>query len=73
MLVLSEWTREALVSGVCKGNFSLAYAKIKATDYLVKGVLSEADLSYIDANAVEPVPLVPEETPTEEIEVPTEE
>ncbi len=62
MFVLNEWTRDALTSGVCKGNFSLAYAKIKATDYLVKGVLDETDLEYIDANAVEPVVPEPEET-----------
>ncbi|MDD4564762.1 MAG: hypothetical protein PHE79_04725 [Eubacteriales bacterium] len=66
MFNLSQWLKESMISGVAKGQVSLAYVAIKAEEYLSRGIFTEADVQEIAERSVEPVDPVPSEEPPEE-------
>lgn len=47
MFNLREWLVENILSGYASGQFSREYISLKSTDYLLKGVLTEADVALI--------------------------
>ena len=47
MFSLKQFVKTNLIDGVANGVFAKEYAAILATNYLVKGILSEADVAEI--------------------------
>lgn len=78
MFNLKEFIIGNLINGVKKNSFSKEYASILATNYLIKGILTEEDIQRFDEETkveevveeiIEPV----EETTEEVVEEKTEE
>lgn len=76
MFNLKEFILSNLINGVNKNSFSKEYASILATNYLLKGILSEEDLQRFDEETTkeepeeeiieEPIGEIEEEIPEEE-------
>lgn len=76
MFNLKEFILSNLISGVNNNSFSKEYASILATNYLLKGILSEEDLQRFDEETTkeepeeeiieEPIEEIKEEIPEEE-------
>ena len=49
MFNLREFIVKNIVDGIKNGTFSKEYGNIMAVNYLVKGILIEEDIAYIDA------------------------
>jgi hypothetical protein len=47
MFSLKQFVKTNLIGGVANGIFAKEYAAILATNYLVKGILSETDVAEI--------------------------
>lgn len=73
MFNLKEFILSNLINGVNKNSFSKEYASILATNYLLKGILSEEDLQRFDEETTKEEEII--EDPIEEIEeeIPEEE
>ena len=71
MFNLATWLKESMISGVTKGQVSLAYVAIKSEDYLSRGVFTEGDVQEIAEKAIEPE-ILPEIQPTGEEPEPIE-
>jgi len=67
MFNLAEWLKASMISGVVKGQVSLAFVAVKSEDYLSRGIFTEADIAKVAERAIEPVTEPPvEEIPEEE-------
>lgn len=55
MFNVSEWLKEALISGVKRGTLSREFVVTKTVDYLSNGILADAQVQEIAA-AIEPGP-----------------
>ena len=55
MFNLREFIINNLINGVKNKSFSKEYASILATNYFLKGIISEEDLSKFDAETTEEV------------------
>ena len=66
MFNLREFILNNLIKGVNNGTFTKEYASILATNYLLKGILTEEDIQRFDEETKEPEPVEPEEV--EEVE-----
>ena len=67
MFNLKEFVLNNLINGVKNGSFSKQYASILATNYVLKGLLSEEDVARFDEETkVEEVTIENEEVVTEE-------
>lgn len=72
MFNLKEFVLSNLINGVNKNSFSKEYASILATNYLLKGILSEEDIQRFDEETTkeeiieEPIEEIKEEIPEEE-------
>ena len=75
MFNLKEFIINNLIKGVKNKSFSKEYASILATNYFLKGIISEEDLAIFDLETTEPVEEKVEniETQEEPIEQPLEE
>lgn len=73
MFNLKEFILSNLINGVNKNSFSKEYASILATNYLLKGILSEEDIQRFDEETTKEEEII--EEPIEEIkeEIPEEE
>lgn len=60
MFNLKEFVKTNLINGVSNGIFAKEYAAILATNYLVKGILSETDVAEI-SEAITPAVVEDEE------------
>lgn len=60
MFKLKEFVKTNLIDGVSNGTFAKEYAAILATNYLVKGILSETDVAEI-SEAITPAVVEDEE------------
>ena len=55
MFSLKEFTIKNLIDGVKRGDFTKPYASIMATNYVVKGILTESDVERFDKETTEEV------------------
>lgn len=55
MFNLKEFIKTNLINGVSNGIFAKEYAAILATNYLVKGILSETDVEEISEAITPPI------------------
>lgn len=70
MFNLKEFIVKNLIEGVKNGSFTKEYASILATNYLLKGVLSQEDIAKFDSETT--IEEVIEEVIEEMIETPVE-
>lgn len=47
MFDVSEWLKEALISGVQKGTLAREYVVVKTVDYLARGILADTQVQEI--------------------------
>ena len=73
MFNLREFIINNLIKGVKNKSFSKEYASILATNYFIKGILSEKDIMKFDAETTEIVEDIEEITETVEENTFTEE
>ena len=71
MFNFKEFVVKNLINGVKNGSFTKEYASILATNYLLKGILSEEDIAKFDSETT--IEEVVEEIIEEMIETPVEE
>lgn len=55
MFSLKEFIIKNLIDGVKRGDFTKPYASIMATNYVVKGILTESDVERFDKETTEEV------------------
>ena len=55
MFSLKEFIIKNLIDGVKRGDFTKPYASIMATNYVVKGILTESDVERFDTETTEEV------------------
>ena len=65
MFDLKEWVKSGLIQGYESGEFSRPGIITMTANYIIRGLLTEADAAEIDAACPEPEQL---ETPVEETE-----
>lgn len=78
MFNLKEFVLNNLIKGVKNGSFTKEYASILATNYLLKGILSQEDIEIFDIETTIEEPVIEneeiiEETIVDPIEEPIEE
>lgn len=66
MFDIGQWLTENLISGVANGIFAREYVAMLAANYMLKGLLSAAQVQYIAENTVPS--LESEEVPEEPAE-----
>ena len=68
MVNIREWLLNNLISGVKKGIFAREYASVLATNYLLRGLLTDEDIQrFIEETEPTPEPEPEVEEPSEEI------
>ena len=71
MFNIKEFVLKNLINGVKNGSFTKEYASILATNYMLKGILTNEDISKFDEETT--IEEVVEEVIEEMIETPNEE
>lgn len=68
MFDLKEWVKSGLIQGYKSGELSKPGIITMTANYIIRGLLTEADAAEIDAACPEPEPEPIPETPVEETE-----